>query len=148
MELRQMIADIRTFIKSIIKSVDSRYIGNDKPFEDEGAVISTKADFTYHLDIGASTLEIGDDLGSVANVSCTLKIFRQGGSDKLSNYDQGYCDALLINSLILDRSRLNGQDYIKGITTSSVNPVEVEGSQDLYSFESTLIFKLSYGIGD
>lgn len=143
-----MIADIRSYIKAVIKSVDNRYVPNERPFEEEGNIVSTKADLTYHLEIGPSTLEIGDDLGNVADVSCTLKIFRQGGAKKLENYDEGYCDALMINSLILDRSRLNGQDYIKGITTSSVNPVEVEGSQDLYSFESTLIFKLSYGIGD
>lgn len=143
-----MIAEIRTYIHSTIKSINTKYITVDKPFALDEDVVSTKADYTYFLDIGPAELEIGDDLGNVANLSCTLRVYRQGKSKKLDNYDDGYCEALLINSLILDRSRINGTEYIKGITTSSVNPVEVDGSQDLYSFESTLNVKISYGIGE
>ena len=143
-----MIAEIRTFIDSTIKSVNSKYQGNTKPFEDLGNVVSTKMDYTYHVDIGAAAIEIGNELGNVANIEVILRLFRHGGSKKLDNYDEGYCEALLMNGLLVDNSRLNGTECIMGITTSSVNPVEVDGSQDLYSFESTLTFKISYGIGE
>ena len=144
-----MIAEIRKHVREVMKAIDSKYMENDRPFEDIGNVIDTKAERTYHLEIGTATKEVEDDLlGAVYNVDCVLRLYAQGGRDKLDVYDEAYCTALLVNLKIVDKALIDTRDYIKGITGSSVDPSEVDGSQDLCSYETSLTFKISYGIGE
>lgn len=142
-----MIAEIRKHVRESIKAIDSGYIENDRPFEDSANVIQTKIDKTYHLGIGSAVKEIECEVnGAVYNVSVTLRLYRLGGRDRLANFDEGYCQALLTNLKILDNLNENNRDYIKGITSSSVDPSEIDDSQDLYSFETNLTFKISYNL--
>lgn len=142
-----MIAEIRKHVKESIKAIDNGYIENDRPFEDLANVVQTKIDKTYHLEIGTATKEVEcEEYGAVYNVTAILRLYRLGGSKKLSNFDDGYCQALLTNLKILDNLNENNRDYIKGITSSNVDPSEIDGGQDLYSFETTLTFKISYSL--
>lgn len=142
-----MIAEIRQHVRDSIKAIDSGYIENDRPFEDLANVVQTKIDKTYHLEIGTAVKEVEcEEYGAVYNVSAILRLYRLGGSKRLANFDDGYCQALLTNLKILDNLNENNRDYIKGITSSSVDPSEIDGGQDLYSFETTLTFKISYSI--
>lgn len=144
-----MISEIRQHVRDAMKAIDSGYLENDRPFEDLANIVNTKVDKTYHLEIGTANKEVEDELlGAVFNVDATLRLYALGGRNKLETFDEAYCHALLVNLKILDRLSITNRDYIKGITSSSVDPSEIDGSQDLYSFETTLTFKISYAIGD
>lgn len=143
-----MIAEVRDYIRKCIKEIDKSYLENSNPFPDIGETLATnKIDKSFQIIMGASEVELSDQDEAVSNLSVTLRTFKQGTRDKLADFDEGYCDALLIKSRILDKSKINTLNYTKGITSPSVNPTEIDGSQDVYAFETTLTFKLSYGIG-
>ena len=142
-----MISEIRQHVREVMKSIDSSYLENERPFEVPGNVARPEKE--YHLEIGASAKEVEDEQeGVVTDITATLRLYAQGGSKKLDTFDEAYCTALIVNAKILDKTLLNNRDYIKGITTSNVEPSEIDGSQDLYSFETTLIFKIGYSIGE
>lgn len=144
-----MIAEIRQHVREVMRAIDSSYVENDRPFEDPANVVNTKIDKTYHLEIGTANKEVDDDyLGAVFNVEVVLRLYALGGRDKLNVFDETYCHALLVNLKLMDKLLVHTRNYIKGITSSSVNPSEIDGSQDLYSFETTFTFKISYGIGE
>lgn len=143
-----MINEIRRHVRDAMKAIDSRYMESERPFEDEANVVNTKIDYSYHLEIGTATKSVEDELGAVFNIDATLRLYAQGGRNKLETFDEAYCHALLVNLKILDKMSITNRDYIKGITSSSVDPSEIGDSQDLYSFETTLTFIISYAIGD
>jgi len=141
-----MIAEIRNHIKTSIKACDSRYLEIDDPFFDVSEVAGDRVDLQYAIRMGASTAIINDDLGNAVEIPVTLTLFRQGGDDKSAVFDEGFTHALIIKDVILDITSIINKDYIKGIKSSSVSPGEVEDSQDIYSYEITFIFTISYGI--
>lgn len=143
-----MIDEIRKHIKDQIKAISSQYLETDKPFAKDEDLIDTKADYTFYTEFGATTQEINLAGESVDNVAVTLKTYRQGARDNLADFDEGYCQALLINSLILDNAKLNSAKYILSVTSGGITPSEVLDSQDIYTYTNNLIFKISYGIGD
>jgi hypothetical protein len=120
----------------------------DNPFHKDEDLVGTKANYQYALVFGPSVKLIDDELGNVQQIPVNLKTYRQGSRDKLSDFDEGYEEALIIKDLILDRSTLNSKEYIKGMTSSNVSPGEVLDSQDIYSYETDFLFTISYGIGD
>ena len=142
-----MISEITRHVRECIKAIEGSYIENERPFEDAGNVPGLP-EKTFHLEIGPATKEVEDELGAITNVEATLRLYVQGGRNKLEAFDEGYCHALLVNLKVLDKTLLMNREYIKGVTTSNVNPSEIDGSQDLYSFETTLNFKIGYAIGD
>jgi len=143
-----MIKEIRKHIVDSIKSVDTKYVTVDQPYGKDEDVIGTKLPYFYNITFGATTNEIVEAGGTVSNVSVNLKTYVQGTRDKLSDFDEGYCQAIMIDSLIVDRSLYIGSQYIKNIESTGVTPIEVLDSQDVYAFESTFNIKLSYGLGD
>jgi len=143
-----MIREIRNHIREAIRSINGAYIENERPLENPGNVIGTNAEKTFHADINEAVREVQDELGEVMDVTVNLRVYTQGGRNKLDDYDEGFCEALLINSKIMDKAIINNRNYIKGVTSSQVEPSEIDGSQDLYSFESILTFKISYQLGE
>jgi len=143
-----MISEIRKHIKDSIKACSSKYIMIDNPFHKDEDLIGTKANYLYALVFGPSVKLIDDELGNVQQIPVNLKTYRQGAKDKNADFDEGFEEALIIKDLILDRSSINSKEYIKGMTSSNVNPGEVLDSQDIYSYETNFIFTISYGIGD
>lgn len=144
-----MITEIRSHIKEAIRQCSKRYCEIDNPFFNDQDIKQTRLDYEYALIFGASSSTIGNDgLGSVDVIPVNLKLYRQGGRDKLSAFDEGFEHALVIRDLILDRAALIGKEYIKGITSSSVTPSEVVSSQDVYAYETNFNVTISYGIGD
>jgi hypothetical protein len=143
-----MIVDIRNHIKNSIKNCSTKYQQIENPFHKDEDTVGANPDYRYAVTFGSSTKVIDDELGNVSQIPVNLKTYRQGGRDKLSAFDEGYEEALIIKDLILDRSSINSEDYIKGMISSSTNPTEVLDSQDIYSYETNLIFTISYGIGE
>lgn len=143
-----MIREIRKHIESCVKSVDKRYTTVDNPFAQDNEVIDTKLPYFYNITFSNTLNELVEQNGSVSNVTVSLKTYVQGNRDKLKDFDEGYCQAIMIDCLIVDRSRYIGSQYIKNIESTGVSPIEVLDSQDVYAFESTLNIKISYGLGD
>ena len=143
-----MIAEIRKHIKDSIRSCSKMYKEIETPFHKNEDTMGSDPEYRYALVFGASNAKINDELGNVIDIPVNLKTYRQGARDKLAAFDQGYNQALMIKDLILDRSSLNSKEYIKGISSSNIDPSEVIDSQDIYSFEINLIFTISYGIGE
>lgn len=143
-----MIKEIRKHIVGCVKSVDKRYISTDNPFAQDNEVIETKLPYFYNITFGPTINELVEENGTVSNIAVTLKTYVQGNRDKLCDFDEGYCQAIMIDCLIVDRSRYIGSQYIKNIESTGVSPIEVLDSQDIYAFESTLNIKISYGLGD
>ena len=143
-----MIAEIRKHIEDSIKTCSTKYQRIENPFHKDEDTVGSNPDYKYALLFGPSNSIIGDDLGNVVEIPVSLKTYRQGARNKLVDFDDGYCQAILIKDLILDRSSLNSKEYIKGMSSSNINPVEVLDSQDLYSYETNLIFTISYAIGE
>ena len=143
-----MIAEIRKHIKDSIYSCSKLYKQIDNPFHKDEDTPGSDPDYRYAIIFGASTKIIDDNLGNVLEIPVNSKTYRQGGRDKLEAFDQGYCQAILIKDLILDRSLINSKEYIKGMISSTINPAEVLNSQDIYSYEINFIFTISYGIGE
>ena len=142
-----MIAEIRKHIKETILQCSSKYVEIKNPFPNPEDVIQNKVNMQYAVIFNASQI-LGDTDDSMLQVSVTLRTYRMAGRDKLAAFDEGYSQALLIKSLILDISSLNSKEYIKGIDSSNVTPAEVVDSQDVYTYETNFIYTISYGIGD
>jgi len=143
-----MIAEIRKHIKDSINSCSKKYKEIDNPFHKNEDTVGVDPEYKYALIFGSSNTIIGDEQGNLIEIPVNLKTYRQGARDKLATFDEGYCQALIIKDLVLDRSSLNSKEYIKGISSSNIDPAEVIDSQDIYSFEINLIFTISYGIGE
>lgn len=143
-----MIAEIRKHIKEAVKRCDSKYMEIKNPFPKPEDLIETKLDKQYAVILNAATGILIDTEDSMDEISVTFRLYKQGGRDKLASFDEAYSNALLIKSLILDISLLNSKEYIKSINSSEVVPGEVDDSQDIYTFETNFIYKISYGIGD
>lgn len=143
-----MISDIRRHIKSSIHRCTKLYKEIENPFHKDEDTIGSSPEYRYSVTFGPSNKIIDDELGNVTEIPVNLKTYRQGGRDKLASFDEGFEQAILIKDLILDRSLINSEDYIKGISSSNVTPVEVLDSQDIYSYEANFIFIISYGIGE
>lgn len=143
-----MISEIRKHIKDSIKACSDKYRMIDNPFHKDEELVGTKANYDYAVTMGNAIKLIDDELGNVQQIPVNLKTYRQGTKDKNADFDEGFEEALIIKDLILDRSSINSKEYIKGMTSSNVNPGEVLNSQDIYSYETNFIFTISYGIGD
>jgi hypothetical protein len=143
-----MIAEIRKHIKEQILRCSKSYKEIQTPYPEPADLMQNKAAYQYAIIFNPSTSIISDTEDSMDQISVTLRTYRMGDRDKLANFDEGYTNALLIKSLLLDISGLNSKEYIKGIDASAVTPAEVQDSQDVYSYETNLIFTISYGIGD
>jgi hypothetical protein len=143
-----MISEIRKHIKDSIQACSKLYKQIDTPFHKDEDTIGSDPEYKYALVFGSSNKLIDDEDGSTVEIPVNLKTYRQGTRDKLSSFDEGYSQALMIKDLILDRSSLNGKEYIKGMSSSNITPAEVIDSQDIYSYETNLIFTISYGIGE
>tara|TARA_R110002051_G_scaffold75594_1_gene137432 strand:- start:5462 stop:5893 length:432 start_codon:yes stop_codon:yes gene_type:complete len=143
-----MIAEIRKHINTCVKSVSKNFKTGLDPYLRDEEVIETKVPYWYSTTFLSTVNEIVDTNGTVSNVTVTLKTYVQGHRDKLADFDEGYCRAIMIDCLIVDRTKYSGSQYIKNIQSAGVNPIEVLDSQDIYAFESTFTIKLSYGLGD
>ena len=143
-----MIAEIRKHIKEVILKCSSKYVEIKNPFPKPEDLIQTKANMQYAIIFNPATQILGDIDDSMLQISVTLRTYRMAGRDKLAAFDEGYSNALLIKSLLLDISSLNSKEYIKGIDGSDVTPEEVADSQDVYTYETNFIYTISYGIGD
>lgn len=143
-----MIDLIRDEIKNSVKECNDLYKEIDRPFFNAEDVTQDKLKYKYHAEIGTSS-QVAEEQGeSVTQVNVLLRTFVQAGRDKNKDYDEAYNHALMINLLLLDRSKIINQDYIKGVQGSDINPVEVVDSQDVYSYETNLVYTISYGIGE
>lgn len=143
-----MIAEIRAHIKEIIKKCDSRYMEIDNPFPRVEDIVETKVSKQYVIIFNSTAKILADHDDSMDDVSLTLRTYVQGGKSKLKAFDEGFSNAMLIKALLLDISSINSKEYIKGIDSSDIVPAEVSDSQDIYTFETTFNFKISYGIGE
>lgn len=143
-----MISEIRKYIKEAIEVCSSEYKEIQNPFHKDEDLAGSRIPYQYALSFGASEkiVEYGGE--SVLDIPVNLRLYTQGAREKLADFDKGYENALIIKDLILDRSIINSKEYIKGVTSSTVNPFEVIDSQDIYGFETSFIFKISYGIGE
>ena len=143
-----MISEIRDYIKTQIKGISTQYFEIDNPFSKDEDAVGTKVDYSYAVDMGTSAQEINENREVVDNITVTLRTYRQGTKDKLADFDDGYCQALLINALLLDKTNFINAKYILSVTSGGVTPSEVLDSQDVYAYTNNLVFKLSYGLGD
>lgn len=145
-----MIAEIRKYIEDQLKNCANDYRKIDRPFLEDADIPNFP--YQYNIEFGDIAPEIGADaVGYVDNIPVTLSLYvagnaREGMTSDI--FDQGYEDALILKALILDNSRIESQDYIKGITTSSITPILVGDSQEVYKYSCTFTFKISYGIGE
>ena len=143
-----MIAEIRKHIVTCVKSTSKKFVTGDTPFIKDEEVIETKLPYYYNITFLGVTNDIVDVGGTVSDIVVSLKTYVQGHRDRLGDFDDGYCRAIMIDCLIVDRLKYAGSQYIKNIQSTGVSPIEVLDSQDVYAFESTFNIKLSYGIGD
>lgn len=144
-----MIAEIRNHIDTCVKSISKKYQTDDQnPFFKDEEVVGTRVDHFYTILFGSTVTEEELSGENTSNITVTLKTYVQGSRNKLADFDEGYCHAIMINCLVVDRSRYIGSQYIKNIESSQVSPIEVLDAQDIYAFESTFNIKLSYGLGD
>lgn len=144
-----MIAEIRQHITTCVKLVSKNFVTGNNPFmKDQEAISTNKTDYWYSVTFGQNLVELADVGEAVTNIPVILKTYVQGKKNRLADFDEGYCRAIMIDCLIVDRSKYIGSQYIKSIQSAGVNPIEVLDSQDIYAFESTFTIKLSYGLGD
>lgn len=143
-----MIAEIRAHIKEQILKCSKHYKEIQNPFPNVEDLMQNKANYQFAVIFNPSEAVISDTEDSMDRISVTLRTYRMADRDKLASFDDGYTNALLIKALLLDISSLNSKEYIKGIDASAVTPSEVLDSQNVYSYETNLIFTISYGIGE
>lgn len=143
-----MIKEIRDHIKTQIKAAESKYKQADQPFFKDEEAVGTKVNYTYAVEFGAFS-QISEENGEVfGSIEVILKTYRQGSKDRLADHDAGFCDAIIINTKILDRSSFINAEYIKDVTGVDVAPALVDESQNIYMYTNTLNFNIAYGIGD
>ena len=143
-----MIDLIRAEIKSRVRECSNLYKEINNPFFKVEDLTQEKIKYKYHVEMGVSS-DLAEGSGeSITQIPVNFRTFVEACKDKNADFDQAYNHALLIKELILDISRIINKDYIKGVTSSDVNPAEVPDSQDIYSYETNFIFTISYGIGE
>jgi len=134
-----MIAEIRAFIRETVLSIDSDYRENERNNQDAGEIYGDK---NYHLAVGDAS-PVSDDTD---NITAKFRLIFKGGTDKLADFDEAYCEALLIKRKILDIALLNNKQYIKIIKATNYDVSELTDGLDLYIFELNLNILIGYGL--
>jgi hypothetical protein len=143
-----MIDLIRQEIKSRIRQCSKLYKEINNPFFKSEDLTQEKIKYKYHVEMGVASDIVEGQGEAMTEIPVVLKTFVEAGKDKNADFDEAYTHALIIKELILDRLKIINKDYIKGVTSSNVTPLEVLDSQDVYSYETNFIFTISYGIGE
>jgi hypothetical protein len=143
-----MIDLIREEMKKRIKEASAHYKQIQNPFFNDLDIPESGINYQFFISFGPTAPLVQGKEGAISQVNVILKTYRQGTRDKLSDFDEGYCEALLMKELILDRSKIINKDYIKGVTGSDTIPSEIPDSQNVYVYETNFVFTISYGIGE
>jgi hypothetical protein len=143
-----MIDLIREEMKKRIKEASAYYKQIQNPFFNDLDISESGINYQFFISFGSTAPLVQGKEGAISQVNVILKTYRQGTRDKLSDFDEGYCEALLMKELILDRSKIINKDYIKGVTGSDTIPSEIPDSQNVYVYETNFVFTISYGIGE
>lgn len=137
-----MISEIRSYFKSVINEVDSDLKAHDRYFISDDIADTNKED-RYHLFIGALTTD-RQDIDMVGVFAITLKFWKNGNNDEIARIDQAYCNAIEMQSKLMDQKRVSQLDFIKSVEGKVVDPKTEENNDNLAEFELQFIVTVGY----
>jgi len=139
-----IISEIRDYVKAKVESVD-----NDLDFDgfvfDTEKVGMTATDCTYKLVIGETTPTLLDS-SYQADIDTQVWIYKASGNNQVEDFDDTYCKALEIASLIIDQRSIDQLNFIKSISNTAITPEPVVTNDNLFryriQFTTNVYYKL------
>ena len=136
-----MINEIRSYFKSVIAEVDPDLKQHEQYFISSN-ISDTKKEDTYFLKIGNLTTLL-QDTNFTGEFAVELQVWKNGNNDVINRLDTAYCNAIEIQAKLMDNSRIDQLDFIKGVNGISIEVLPVEDNDNLAQF--TLQFTVTVG---
>jgi len=137
-----MIDEIRSYFKGVINEVDSDLSQHDRFFFSEDISAFAKED-TYFLGFG-ELVTTRTDTDMVGNMPVSIFIWKNGYTEEIENIDEAYCKAIEIQAKLMDQSRIDQNDFIKGVVGTSIIPSNVPSNSNLAQFNLQFTVTVGY----
>ena len=136
-----MIAEIRSYFKSVINEVDSDLKQHDRYFISDDIADTNKED-RYHLLIGTLSTE-RSDATMAGTFDVSLKFWKNGNNDELERLDLAYSNAIEMQTKLMDQVRISQTEFMKSVRGTSIEPRVVLDNDNLAEFD--LLFTVTVG---
>ena len=136
-----MINEIRTYLKSVVKSEnkDLRVISN--PVTDEMADTVIEDSFFIGIQNMVSDL---DDTTITSNINVILNIYKAGDSEAIDDFDSAYCEAIGIQANAMFKKNVDQLNYIKNVTSSGIDVETVNNNDNMFKFSIQFTITVTY----
>jgi hypothetical protein len=137
-----MIGDLRDYLRSQIKSVDSDLVENDSAFY-LGDIGETLIDRSYQIEINNIANEIRDSHREYT-ADVIISIFGYGYQDEVSRYDDLLDKAICIMDNVIELRNFSKQFTIVDIQANSINSDQLEGDDNGFKIDINLQLRIAY----
>lgn len=137
-----MIGDLRSYIKSQIKLVDSDLKENPKAFYNNG-IGDTILDKSYQIEINDITNILRTDYRE-DSVGILVSIFGRGYRDEVAEYDELLDKSLCIRDNIIKLGNFTGQFNIVNAEAGSIVASQLDGNDNAFKIDISLTLTIAY----
>lgn len=136
-----MIAEIRSYFKSVVKeeNKDLRAISN--PITDEMA--DTVIEDSFFIGIGNMSTALLDTTIQ-SDIAVILNIYRAGDSDSEDNYDDAYCEAIDIQANAMFKENIGKTINIKNVISSGIEIETINNNDNMFKFSIQFTVTVGY----
>jgi len=140
-----MIAEIRSYIRSGVKSIDSDLIENTSAFYDQD-IGETLIGRSFQIEINninnTSRTEFTED-----NLSVVVSIFGFGYVNELAEYDELLDKAICIRDYITNIKNFSGVETIVNVISDSINVEQLPTDNNGFKININLTLSQAYSRG-
>jgi len=137
-----MIAEIREFLVSRIKSLDSKLIeARGTYFNDD--IPESLIEKTFLINFGNMSDFLRTQYREFT-LGCTISLFTFAKRKEKENFDRVYQNVLCIVDDLTSVQNLTLKDILINSTCSSVEPSQVDTNEDLFRFDINLDLRIAY----
>jgi hypothetical protein len=123
---------IREYFRNTIKLADSDL--REIPLPTLQDTASSIVDDSYQISVLNSRTDLQDTTLS-QETDVTISIWQKGLNHPIENYDIGYCRAVDIQSVSIDKKQIDLSDFVSTINTSGVSVDSPDGNDLVYRFD-------------
>ena len=137
-----MIAEIRSYVDSAVKSVDSTLKAYTKDLFGNNDVTKNQAVNNYNLIIGSLT-HSDDGEGFNQTIPCTLDLYSKSVRDIKTSFDDLYEKAISVSHCLIDPAEVNGQAFSM-VIMQGIEPIEQDTNDNAIKMRLSFIIRTDF----
>jgi hypothetical protein len=136
-----MIAEIRSYLKGVVRAENSDLKVISNPVTDEMA--DTVLEDSFFIGIGNMTTAL-QDTTIMSDVAVIVNIYKAGDSDSIDDYDKGYCEAIDIQANAMFKENIDQTNSIKNVVSSGIEIETINNNDNMFKFSIQFTVTVCY----